>query len=43
MNLKESGGYKPDIFQSGLVPGQWLAANPSLAVAKNQLKNINLQ
>ena len=42
MNLKESGGYKPDIFQSGLVPGQWLAANPSLAVAKNQLKNYQL-
>ena len=42
MNLKESGGYKPDIFQSGLAPGQWLAANPSLAVAKNQLKNYQL-
>lgn len=42
MNLRESGGYKPDIFQSSLALGQWSAASPSLALAKNQLKNYQL-
>lgn len=39
INLKESGGYKPDIYQSSLPSGQWLNSIPSLALAKNQLKN----
>lgn len=39
LNLKESGGYKPDIYQGRLPPGQWLNSTPNLALAKNQLKN----
>ena len=42
LNLKESGGYKPDVYQSGLPSGQWLAATPVLAQAKNQLKNYQI-
>ncbi len=42
LNMKESGGYTPDIYSSGVAPGQWLAASPTLAVAKNQIKNYQL-
>lgn len=42
MNLRESGGYQPDIFQSGLAPSRWLAASPTLATAKNQIKNYQV-
>jgi hypothetical protein len=42
MNLKESGGYNPDIYQSSIAPGQWAATNPKLAIARNQLKNYQI-
>lgn len=42
LNIKESGGYQNDIYQDGTPPGQWLAANPRLALARNQLKNYQI-
>lgn len=41
-NLKESGGYLPDIYQSRVNPGLWVAAAPTLLIAKNQIKNYQL-
>lgn len=42
MNLKESGGYTPDIYRSTLTPSQWGNATPLLSKSKNQLKNFQL-
>lgn len=42
LNVKESGGYVPNVYTSGIAPGQWLAVSPTLATAKNQIKNYQL-